>query len=113
MGQEQSQWKKGNRLVGQPGKLAGSLIGQMKSDAKFPLGQLRREGGSHSKERENQFLEEDDKLILEPVDRGPCGNVNEEEQEQNSQVWRPEERPGCEALRDLSALETNEIPRVC
>lgn len=58
---------------GQAGGLAGSLIGQMRPDAKCSLGQLRREGGSHSKARENRFLEEDDKLILEPVDRGPCG----------------------------------------
>lgn len=40
-------------------------------------------------------------------------DVNGEEQEQDSWVWRPEERPGCEALRDLSALDANEIPRVC
>lgn len=75
VGQEQSQWKR-NGLAGQRGRrggLAGSLIGQMRPDAKCPLGQLRREGGSHSKARENRFLEEDDKLILEPVDRGPCG----------------------------------------
>lgn len=68
-------------LVGRGG-LAGSLIGQMRPDAKLPLGQLRREGGSHSKERENRFSL---KLILEPVDRGPCGDVKEE-QEQDSRV---------------------------
>lgn len=71
VGQEQSQWK--GKGLGRRGGLAGSLIGQMRPDAKCPLGQLRREGGSHSKERQNRFLEEDDKLILEPVNRGPCG----------------------------------------
>lgn len=56
--------EEGNGLAGGAGGLVGSVIGQMRPDAKFPLGQLRREGGSHSKERENRFWRKMTSLFL-------------------------------------------------